>query len=264
MGEQNRPYDRPADFLARVLPITKGEERFAGNGTEATQTGGGDSRDLLTQSGQAVALSQGTPLTEGYVYTLSFDVIPPTDADGNLVPYACVVQVRFNENGNTQQRMFSLSGAQSISLPGRVLDVRVTDTTPEILPTTSTPTPSPGSKYTVRMVVERGVRPTSSRPVLYNGCFLLENDSSMTFAIPQGVGANTLNVSYGGEPDGLPSQLLVTFKGPGGVGVFKSYWLQQAQQDMFITIPPGATEVVVNNEDASNSTFFSVQWGIDG
>ena len=270
MGERDRPYDRPPDFMARVLPITKGEERFAGNGTEASETGGGDSRDLLTQSGQQVALSQGTPLTEGYVYTISFDVIAPTDDVGDPVPYACVVQVRFNENGNTQQRIFSLSGAQSISLPGRIIDIRVTDTTPTTLPLSGgdepTPTPGAGTPYTVRMVLERGNRPGGAdRPALYNGIFQLAPTDSVSLMVPQGAGAQSVAVSYGGAtPADVPSAILISFNGPGGTGIFKQAYVTAASEDRFINIPSSATEVTITNVDSANTANVSVQWGIDG
>ena len=262
--------DRQPNFMAKVLPITAGEERFAANHPAPEFTGDGQSRDLLTQSGESVALLQGAPLTEGYVYTMAFDVIAPTDDTGAPVPYACVVQVRYNENGNTQQRVFSLSGAQSISLPGRVLDVRVTDTTPLTLPLTGEdeppPTPGEGSKYTVRVVVQRGVRaPNSAPPVLQNGQVALAPAASQAFQVPLGAGASSVAVSYGGAvPADIPSALLVSFEGPGGVGIFKQVYVTAASEDKFYTIPSGATEVVVTNVDAANSANVALQWGIDG
>jgi hypothetical protein len=226
----------------------------------------GDSRQLLTQSGQTQAITQGAPLTEGFVYTATFDVIPPTDEEGNMVPFAAEAQIRFSEKGNTIQRVISIVQGTSISLPGRVIEIRITDTTPLTLPLGGgdepTPTPGAGSQYVVTVVIERAPRAGSGQPpTLYGGIEALLGATSATIAIPAGVGAKSLLIGWAGDP--VPAPVLVTFTTAAG-GIFAQYVISTDLEGVFLPIPPGATEVMLTNTDAVNTGNATITWGIDG
>jgi hypothetical protein len=250
-------------FIRRLVPLIGRQARYAGLELEATQTGMGDSRQLLTQSGQTQAITQGAPLTEGFVYTATFDVIPPTDDEGNMVPFAAEAQIRFSEKGNTIQRVISIVQGVSISLPGRVIEIRITDTTPLVLPLTEgISTPGAGSQYVVTVVIERAPRAgLSDPPTLYGGIEFLAASATPMVAIPAGVGAKSLLVGWAGNP--IPEPLVVTFTTAAG-GSFAQYVVVADSSGKFLPIPPGATEVMLTNTDAANSGMAVLSWGIDG
>ena len=252
-------------FIRRLVPLIGRQARFAGLEIEATQTGMGDSRQLVTQSGQTQAITQGAPLTEGFVYTATFDVIPPTDEGGNMIPFAAEAQIRFSEKGNTIQRVISIVQGVSISLPGRVIEIRITDTTPTTLPPgggeAPTPTPGAGSPYVVTVVIERAPRAGGQPPTLYGGIIPLSGSEDAIVAIPMGVGAKSLVIGWAGNP--VPDPLLVSFTTSAG-GTFAEYIVSADFEGTPLPIPPGATEVLVENTDTTNSGYASITWLVDG
>jgi hypothetical protein len=251
-------------FLRRLVPLIGRQARYAGLELEATQTGMGDSRELLTQSGQTQAISQGAPLTEGFVYTATFDVIPPTDDEGNMVPFAAEAQIRFSEKGNTIQRVISIVQGVSISLPGRVIEIRITDTTPSTLPPggeSPIPTPGAGSPYVVTVVIERAPRASGQPPTLYGGIVPLSGGGTAVVAIPIGVGAKSLVIGWAGNP--VPAPLLVSFTTAAG-GAFAQYIVSADLEGVPLPVPPGATEVLIENTDATNPGNATITWIIDG
>jgi hypothetical protein len=245
------------------LKDTKMPDHLEGRTDKAPFPGTGQSRSLQTQSGQTVALCQETMMQEGGVYTCTFDVIPPTDEDGDMLPFAATAQIRWNENGNSIQRIISIVQGTSISLPGRVVDIRVTDVTPELLPISGDPTPGAGSKYTVSVVIDRGMRPSKSYPpTLYSGIATFPPATAVTIPIPLKSGVDSLEVTAV-EDVAFPTvkpNIVVSFQN--GTGIFKQY--DPSVTPGFVPIPPGATDVVITNADPTNATNITLTWGVDG
>jgi hypothetical protein len=264
----NDYYDDDREDYPAPLPPRR--YRDAGHNAEAYARGIGQSRDLLTQSGQTVALAQEAPLTEGFVYTATFDVIPPTDADGNLIPFSAEATLRFSENGNTVVRVISIVQGTSISLPGRVIDVRVTDVTPEFLPLSEgAPTPGAGSKYTVIVVIERATRgggQQAAAPILYGGIYQISSAATQAVGIPAGVGAKSVMIAWAPSATGETlKELLVNFTAAGGAGVFMTFEVDTDFEGLFVPIPPGATEITMTNTSGpGNPGNAALFFGIDG
>lgn len=225
--------------------------------------GGGESRDLLTQEpDKFYALLQQAMTQEGGVYTFTFGVANPAAVIASTL---CII--KSNEGGNTVKRKFHVVNGTSITIAGRLVDVRIKDVTPKTLPITGGNTPGALTKYTVSVVVQRGTRASDNFPTLWAGCFALTNSGGITplvtVQIPQESGVISAEVCAlsAASPPGA-SEVVVEFFGPGGNGIFKAY--RVADKPGFVLVPPGATEIVVSNLDATNATLVTVTWGIDG
>jgi hypothetical protein len=223
--------------------------------------GGGDSRDLLTQEQNKVyALLQNAMTQEGGVYTLTFNI------SYLGVPVIALATVKASENGNTVKRKFHVVNGTSVTIAGRLLDVRVQDVTPVLLPFSGEPTPGAGSKYTVSVVVQRGTRASDNFPTLWDSVTSLTDSGGATplvvIPIPQEAGVISAEVCAlsAATPPG-PSEVVVQFIG-GGTGIFKSY--RVIDKPGFVAVPPGATEIAISNSDATNATIITLTWGIDG
>lgn len=242
--------------------------RISSEGKPQTEFhGGGESRDMSTQSGQTVALFQEAMMQEGGVYTIQFGLIEPKDKNGNGVPVECVATILASDRGNSIRRQMNIVKGAGISLAGRVFDVRVTDTTPPTLPLTEgTVTPGANSSYVVSCLVERGNRASESRPpTLYGGIVSLTTHASVTIPIPEDAGVISLEVSVI-EATTFPlttakPNVTVYYTTPAG-GVFKAY--DPTIETGFVPIPPGATQVVIVNSDGAKTVFASLNFGIDG
>lgn len=223
--------------------------------------GGGDSRDLLTQeSNKVYAMLQNAMTQEGGVYTLSFNITSLN------VPVIALVTLKSSENGNTVKRKFHVVNGTSVTIAGRVLDVRVQDVTPKLLPFSGEPTPGAGSQYTVSVIVERGTRASDNFPTLWDSINELTVSGGATplvvIPIPSEAGVISAEVCAlsAATPPG-PAEVIVQFIG-GLSGIFKSYRL--IDKPGFVAVPPGATEIAISNSDAANETIVTLTWGIDG
>jgi hypothetical protein len=245
-------------FSPKLLPLNPSTERALARDPQTRFHGVGESRDMATQSGQTVPLLQEAMMQEGGMYTLVFGLLDPG------VPVECVATITASERGNSVQRQLNIVKGASISIAGRVFDVRVTDTTPETLPLSATATPGAGTGYVVSCLIERGNRPSEGRPpTLYGGIASLATHTSETVPIPQNAGVISLEVSVAENvtfPTVTPN-VVVTFTTASG-GIFKVY--NPVLQSGFVDIPPGATEVTITNADAANGVYATITWGIDG
>jgi hypothetical protein len=223
--------------------------------------GGGDSRDLLTQEQNKIyAMLQNAMTQEGGVYTFTFGVSNPG------VVYSAMVHLRTSENGNTVKRRFHVVNGTSISVAGRVLDLRIQDVTPTTQPLSGSPTPGAGTKYTVSVVVERGTRASDNFPTLYGGIFSLTESGgltpSVTIPIPPEAGVVSAEVCAlsASTPPGA-SEVIVEFGMPTGA-ILKAY--RVIDKPGFVIVPPGATQILIANQDAANAALVTLTWGIDG
>jgi hypothetical protein len=227
--------------------------------------GQGDSRSLKTQSGQTEKMTNVGMKQEGGVYTLSFYVRIPYVAEVPVV-YQAVATIRSSEGGNTVIRKISVLPGTSITIPGRLINIEVTDTTPEKLPFSDLDTPNANTPYTVWVIAERGTRPLGSKPpTLWGGFFSLTDTSpnnSVTVDIPPDSGVNSVEITaVSGAAGGGTPAMIVEFVG-GLTGLFKSY--NPAINTGFIPIPAGATQIIIANLSTSNIASASLTWGIDG
>jgi hypothetical protein len=223
--------------------------------------GGGDSRDLLTQENNKIyALLQNAMTQEGGVYTFTFGI------SALNVPVIALATVRTSENGNTVKRKFHVVNGTSISVSGRVIDVRVQDVTPKSLPLSGDPTPGAGSKYTVSVVVQRGTRASDNLPTIWDSINALTASGGATPAvtvnIPQECGIISAEVCAlsAASPPG-DAEVVVEFLG-GTTGVFKAY--RVIDKPGFVLVPPGATQINISNQDVTNPVLVTLTWGIDG
>jgi hypothetical protein len=223
--------------------------------------GTGHSRTLKTQEqGKVYALLQNAMTQEGGVYTFLFGVTRLN------VPAMALATIKTSENGNTVTRKFHVIKGTSVTVAGRVLDVRVQDVTPVLLPLSGDATPGAGSEYTVTVVVERGTRASDNFPTLWDSITALTDSGgatpSVTINIPQESGVISAEVCAlsGASPPGA-SEVVVEFLG-GVTGVFKAY--RVVDKPGFVMVPPGATQIIISNQDAANPTLVTLTWGIDG
>src|SRR5579863_6209546 len=105
--------------------------------TQPEFPGVGQSRALFTQKQTAVSLMQTAMTQEGGIYTLTFDVIPP----GVGIPFNCTAIIKASEGGNRVKRQISIVNGTSISVSGRLIEVKLIDVTPVTLPISNDPTP---------------------------------------------------------------------------------------------------------------------------
>ena len=237
------------------------EDRSSKYGLE----GASDSRDLFTQSGQEVRLRQ-VAFEEAGVSTVQFGVIFPN----NFAPFACVAKIKWSDNGNTIVRQVDVVNGVMVSAQGRVLDITLTDTTPASFGP-GKPTPGADTKYTVTYVASRRPRPCQSRPpTLYGGTGTLDPHAepapitSLTFDIPNDAGV--ISVAIGVQSTASPAvapNLSVSFQDSAG-NQWGGWTIVQGGPPVFGVVPPGATEMVVTNLDASHGDNLTVWWGIDG
>lgn len=241
--------------------MSGGNRGAEANRAELTFEGASGSREMSTQSGMTVALLQEGMSLEGGVYTLLFGIIDPSPN----VPYECVATVKTSDAGNTIERQFNIVKGTAITLSGRVFDIRVTDTTPAVLPLSdSTPTPGADSTYVVTCIIERGTRaPKSANPTLYGGVAQIALHATLTIPIPENAGVESLEISSQvavAFPSTNPN-VTVEFTTAAG-GIFKQY--NPILEPGFVTIPPGATEITITNNDGTNAVNTTITWGIDG
>lgn len=229
--------------------------------TSPQYPGLGDSRTLSTQTqnNRGQAISQQAMTEEGGVYTLAFSVQPPIDDTGVLVPYVCEAIVKASEEGNTIQRRFYVINGTSISVPARIIDIRIRDATPAEF--SGETVPGAGSEYIVSVVGQRGTRPYGSKPpTLSEPAFSIASTLFTTFDIPGDAGVTTVEVALSNPITGLSVPATVEFLA--GAGVVKAYAPSTTPE--FVVIPAGATQVRITNFDGTNSVFATVTWGIDG
>jgi hypothetical protein len=218
--------------------------------------GASGARPLRTQTGEQQALLQEAMRSEGAVYTLAFDVVDPG------APYECVAIVKASDKGNPIVRQFNVVRGTSISLPGRVFDVTIIDTTPSTLPLTDIATPGADSLYWVTVVVEPYPRaPDSLGPTLYSGTATIDESAIATVLIPQNTGVTALEVLAVGAAPGTPPNITVTYTASPG-GIFKQY--NPLVNKGYIAIPPGATQVEIANNDTVNDVNVTITWKVDG
>ncbi len=246
--------------------VREGEIRQGDSKVSQHGRGLSASRDMFTQSGRSTALLNDT-LEDAEVHTVQFGVQAPKDASGNAIPFACVATIAWSNDGNTIRRQVSVKNGQSISAPGRVVNITITDTTPAFLPQAEdTPTPGPGSKYTASCLVNRYPRPGSALPpTLYGPVPFVLGASSFSgyIPIPPDAGVASLEISAveAVEFPTVKPNVWVSFTTAAG-GIFKAY--DPTLESGFVAIPDGATGFQVFNADTVNPVLISTNFGIDG
>jgi hypothetical protein len=225
--------------------------------------GAADSRKLVTQVAKSMALIQHGMAQEGGIYTAVFSVQTPKDSSGNEYPFQAQAILRWSEGGNTVQRRISIVMGTSISIPGRLIDIKCIDATPALLPISGGATPGAGTPYTVTVIVERGTRAiTNAPPTLYGGIFVIGAHATQAVNIPKDAGVISVEVSSV-EATAFPTvkpNVVASFQS--GAGIWKQ--VDPSVEPGFVTIPPGATEIVITNADGTNPIYSTVTWGVDG
>jgi hypothetical protein len=237
-------------------------EEYGARTPKPQYPGAGESRKMVTQVAKSVAMLQHGMTQEGGIYTAVFGVQPPRDASGNEVPFQAQATLKFSENGNAVQRRISIVTGCSISVPGRIIDIRCIDATPATMPISGDPTPGAETPYTVTVIVEKGGRALHIPPTLYGGIFTIAGHASQAVTIPKDAGVISVRVSpvqAVAFPTVKPN-VVVSFQS--GTGIWKQ--VDPSLDPLFVPIPPGATEIVIINADAANAINATVTWGVDG
>lgn len=170
----------------------------------------------------------------------------------------CVAFLSWVINGNQVTREIDVGNGVSISGSGTGLQVQVQDQSSGIYNV------NPQTPYSVTALLTPGVRASQSQlPTLQAGTVNAINVGSFAvFPIPPNAGVRAA---------------LVTATPPVGFGALKSTVIANASNATtqfttwdpsvvtgFVPIPPGATQVVVYNIDATYAALVSCTWGIDG
>jgi hypothetical protein len=210
-------------------------------------------------------------------YTVKFGIIPPkvpvgavigggpVAQDGQVVvPVTVLATVIWKVNGNQVTRKLNVStqGGTSISGEGEAVEVQLQDATPN---NATVPFNTP-QQYTATISCAPGTRPVTGLP-----CTLVAVAKNTVIAgagtlgpipIPNDAGVLSLRVypvSFAGPPPVAP---IVRVDISDGFNILRSY--NPAIESDFISLPPNAVQIVINNLDPANSISVSADWGIEG
>lgn len=205
-----------------------------------------------------VKLSANFPET-GY-YTAQFNV---TNLPLNGVVTATAI---WSVEGNSVQRVISVSSGTTISGPGQGVNIVINDNT-TVFGSGAGEVPQ-GTPYSVSVQVSPGSRPSGSNPPILigqpNGAIILPiGPSSVSFPVPQNSGVTSIEiVAMGEQPVAGYAQpnIIVEQLNAGGV-IYATYNPVGAG---FVPIAPGVASVKIHNLDTSNYAYAQIFWGIDG
>jgi len=228
------------------------EDAMRGLGTTLSRGWSGQTA-MFTQEPSQVGIGIQATFPEASNYTLQFGVIPPTGGKG---VYRCVATVIWKNEGNTLQRQIDVVNGASITGFGMGVTVSLADLTPDY------GQGGVGSEYQVQQLLTPGTRPSQDQPPRLQGTtepLTIAPASPATIAIPQNAGV--ISVYVNGNSEGTdPIDL---------IGVFESNATTLSSFDdgglnKWVPVPAGATVLVLQNVDSSDSIAMSVIWGIDG
>ena len=199
----------------------------------------------------------------GY-YTVQFNtsanILPGTD--GYI---RCKADIIWSVEGGEITRRVSVGNGISVSGAGQALRVVVSDDG-------SNPDIGGGfNEYVVGIVVVKGTRPATGKPVTYKQSGVLSSVSvaagALTpgeLAIPGNIGVISAEVTITPQSAGavFPLSMIVEFAAANG-DTFSNYYITSDTPPLFLPVPAGATQCNIYNEGVSNIVA-AVTWGIDG
>lgn len=190
-------------------------------------------------------------------HTVQFDLTPPADRDiliGGV--FSCEAIVAWSIAGNTIYRKVTVMDGMSITGNAEAVNVRIIDTTTDIVFTGSTPPAS----YQVGATVTKGARATSSMAPVYipNPAVTLVAGSS-DVAVPDDIGANSVMVISSAPPapdvNAAIAQQRCSNVNPGGL---LGQWDPYAPR----FVPLDSNALVIRMTAAAS--YMKVIFGIDG
>jgi hypothetical protein len=235
--------DRLAEFLDR-----EGDKRSWMN----LKAGWAQSGPLVTQSKEPAVYLQARFDLPG-VYTVQFGVNAPPGAP---FAYQLEGEILWIVNGNPIRRV--VSPMHGMSVTGWADTVRVT------LRDASIPTLEAESNEYVGVInTAPGPRPAQSQPPTLRAwpqAQTLGASASVEIPVPAHSGVISFRLSVSNVVGSAPA--LVTFTDTNST-IYDQVPVV-AGPSLFIPIPSGATEVVIQNTDTANPIIVSGLWGIDG
>lgn len=194
------------------------------------------------------------------VFTVQFALSAPVDG-----AFRAIATVTWTVEGNQIVRQLDVSNGASISAPAQSVKVIVNDVTP---PEVGAPS---GETYGVTISVTKGSRPYGAVPVTLKAVgpsgdttvFSLGSGATQNFAIPEGAGVTSVEVTAGTDLVGITPDVFIQHAN--SIAAFKVYkYGDQGSGTGFVAISPMATFVSLTNLNASHAVLVAVTWGIDG
>lgn len=220
------------------------------------KTGWQQSGTLTTGDVNKKVTMQADFAEPGY-YTIQFGVIPPVDAvtPANSGVFRAVAEIQWSVEGSTVTRRVTIGNGSSISGTGQAAKVTIFDN--------SAAFGFNGNDYIVWCQCAKGSRPSENQPPVLAGDLVQVNGgASSSIAIPQNAGV--ISVEVMATPvavTGFPvSNLVCSLRNPVGT-ILKTFIPGQVG---FVAVPPGATELLIENLSAADNYRLTPTWGIDG
>lgn len=213
---------------------------------------------------EEVSLQANFPFAEDY--TLEFNLIPIKAPVGVFYPpVRAEAFITWSVEGNAVTRRVNVGNGVSVTGTGQACRVVIRDTTD----LTAGPPFVLGQEYRVSVQVAPGTRAAIQQPpTLYpfpngfGGLIIVPPLGFVTIPIPNDAGVisasvTVVNATGAPIPDG---QAEVTHSVAPGI-TLKSY---DPRFGVWISIAPGATEIILSNNNAVDPFSFQVTFGIDG
>jgi hypothetical protein len=240
------------------------------------RTGGfGGTVTLVTGNIQQVPVinnPSGMRLAQTFTLLLSVTV-PPTNPDGSAASCNCVAAINWVENGQQVQRLVTVGPGTGVSVSGSGTGVQVSFSDVPIgahyvggLTYQATALLAPGVRAAQsQLPVLQQILPSNAATGNGGATFALAPGAfTGTIPIPQNAGVRSVWVSAVetnavGSP--IASTVYCTAINPGGD--LLNVWNPNVSIGM-VPLPPGATGILIQNNDNINPVQITILWGVDG
>jgi len=223
----------------------------------------------------------GTPVSmqcdfgEEDTFTVGFQQPYVQTGTGDALGVSAQALVMWNVEGTYKPVLVSMVGGMSVTAAARGVKIIMSD----ITPTTQQRFPNyqgVGTDYNVSCQVARGTRGTTQVPPYFQSPQMVNMTiaaaaANQTIQIPTNGGVNSVYVTVAATNGGLPVQANVAVN-PGDatvliqsqVGTHGNFAQYDPTRVSWVPVPPGSTQVSVQNNHATNTLVFSMFFGVDG
>lgn len=191
-------------------------------------------------------------------YTVQFGIVKgPNPAGTTGGAFACKADIYWSVEGQTVKRTVSVGNGVSVSGIGQGVKIRIYDASNAVF--------GPGNyEYIVSAQVVKGTRPNVGKPpTIWTPVTTIAAGGGIAYQIPADAGVISANIEIGVVAPGVyPVSADVFIQGP--TGVYLSQFDPNVVGPAFVPIPPGASQVFIQNNSAADSYRVQVNFGIDG
>jgi hypothetical protein len=201
---------------------------------------------------------------QAVMFTMTFDlqssVMVPSIAGSFPLSLAAIATLSLSVEGVQVRRVIDVVQGTSISGVAQAIVVKMKDNAPPGTPS--------GVPYLVTVLGAPYPRPGSFNPPTYTPnppVTVPPAPASVSISVPQGVGANSIQLCAASFIDGATINGIVRaqYISEGGDPFDLKIW-QLTAIPQFIALPPGVQRILVQNLDPANAIQISATYGIDG